>query len=1095
MKLSGDESALSKDMNSMEKISSTLKIMGTQRNSTSKNILMLNLAWEDLEEHLESSKKAFEEAALEFQVREDDLNAIWDTLAERVEEVEVLRKDLETRCEEQIRREVEFSLLHEEEIGYLKRREEQMESRYADIKRVVEERLDDAYLKEERLGLEVDFRMVELDCVQELTGRRSREIDEKQVIHEARFTDLETIQFQIDKQFEDFHATEQKYELRLNELLQREKRAKELEKLNGEKEKAIELKDKELDYKRKNIDSIQVSFDQSLKEFHLKEKQFKLDKEELDLRFKELELEREKLAEKSKEIEQTRESLQQHAKIVKEERMELLPISGSAADINLTVTMDGKNLQLLLNDNANNQDSMHTDVIKFLRMSRDPATVILDAMKGFYPPHLTMGDKRFETSVVMKTCVLLLQQLRRISPQIELIVQERALQLAKEWMNKISHTTHDSLAALGLLNLLASYDLASSFDPNDVIRLLELVAHNDEVYELCGVPCFADMIPAFVKRLIEKTKYLVAVRFICKLNLVDKFPPEPLLRKHLNLWENTADRNEALKVRMTSIEEVSKCCTEFKLQSSFPLSELKRSFEKLSENNEIRKQDDANVECDPLVDTETSVMTSILANMDAKYLLLFLSEHSRELDILQKDVSKVFKMSSDSGRIMIVAIMEDFHGHKIPSCSMRTYLFVLEILAGNIPIEIIKCPVVVEAAMKVAENWKAKLSCRKDPIYILRFLQLVCTYKMTSKFDQAELYNLCCSVVDECGGAVPDLSEIISLSEKFPVSKILNVDQKNTNQSVIPTKAPWNSLPHGTVPNLFRLAVDPARLLLNAMRFLFLSISKDDLKSDGSCTMEICIPLLKELLNVTVDIDIGSIKSEALSFALNWKEKLGFRKSGEAFCFLLFLSICKLGSCVQDEVIHLLNFCKNDFSGNLLRHFGLEEKMIEFIQKLSAQKDRLSEAISLIFAFQLVDKFPPVTLLKSYLACAEEAARKRCYQTTREKAVETERDVLLTVVRCIKFHKLKSLFPPGPLYRRLKELEPVKAVAKKRHLPPDSGREARRVKKVRNGISASPSAPASSSASMGPVPTRNLPLNNTKSSSSSMRRRRYGAGG
>ncbi|XP_047332769.1 uncharacterized protein LOC124936327 [Impatiens glandulifera] len=810
--------------------------MGLKRRCVSK-INLINITWKGLEEHLDSSEKTLEEAIIEIQIREEGLNSIRKSMEESKEEIELLNKTVESRLEEHGRKEAEFSLFQQERMEYLRAREEQMESRFSEIKRRVEERIDDADLKETILESNVTLMFNKLEYAQEAIESRSIEIDEKQENLRIQRDEL----LQREKQAENLTVRYKKRLGKLNlkkrVLNDRLKRLDEIQKLNEEAGEANKMKGKELDSKIKHIDSVEASFNQSLKEFHLKENQFKLDKEKLDLHVKELGFKKEELEEKLKEIDKTRESVEHHAK---------------------EVEVEGNRLQ----------------------------------------------------------------------------EQRRDLEFKEQ----------------------------------------QLIAH------------------VTVEKVNEK--------------------------------------------EMTSI--------------SSSAANILSQFEHLSKQNEIEKQDDTNyvvvvdneVECHPLVGTRMSIVTHFLANMDLRCLFQFLSKHLTELGLMEKNVSKVLQMSSDS---VINAIMKEFHGQKIPSSTMRSYLFVLEILAGqNIPIEIMKSPVVLEAAKKVALEWKANIPLKKeDPLYILGFLQLVCTYKLTDEFDPDELYNLCCSVADDCGGHVPELSEILSSSEKIPVSKILNVLQDEFDQS---KKAPWDSLRPRCVPELFILSPDPAKLLLDAMQCCFDSNTKD--VKGAKSTMEVFLPLLKELVNKDIEIHIhNSIQAEAFNLAADWKPKLLFPNTPEAVCFLLFLSIYKLGSWFdQKELLHLLKDCKTDFSSYLLRDFGLEKRMLKFIQKLiKKEKEKQLRAIICIYEFDLADKFPPVPLLKSYLT--------ELANFDNSTTVEEELIALQEVIKCIVSRKLQFLFPLKPLMDRVSKLLQKQAGGKKRLAPPlDSKLESHRVKKVCNNI-------------------------------------------
>ncbi|XP_047331262.1 structural maintenance of chromosomes protein 1A-like [Impatiens glandulifera] len=199
-------------MTSSEKVSA---LVGLKRTCVSK-IKLINLAWNDLEENLDYSEKAFDEAIIDLRTREDGLNKTRKSIEESKEEVELLRKSVDSRLDKLLQR---------------------------------EKQADDLDLKERVLN------------------DRFKRLDEIQKLHEE---------------------------------------SGEANKIRG-----------------KELDSLEASFNRSLKEFHLKEKYFKLDKEMLDLQMKELGLKQEELEEKLKEIDRTRESVEHHAKEVEMERNRL----------------------------------------------------------------------------------------------------------------------------------------------------------------------------------------------------------------------------------------------------------------------------------------------------------------------------------------------------------------------------------------------------------------------------------------------------------------------------------------------------------------------------------------------------------------------------------------------------------------------------------------------------------------------------------------------------------------------------------------------------------------------------------------------------
>ena len=167
----------------------------------------------------------------------------------------------------------------------------------------------------------------------------------------------------------------------------------------------------------------------------------------------------------------------------------------STASLRFCVTMDGKSLQIFLNERWKEHDSMRLEVATALRLSSDPSKLVLDAMEGFYPPHLKKGDVEFDESVVQGSCVLLLEELLKLSPSIKPDVKQEAMRLAMEWRVKMRVDTQHSLEVLGFLQLLASYGLASAFDADELILYLEKVAEHEQLPGLCQILGVDNMAP------------------------------------------------------------------------------------------------------------------------------------------------------------------------------------------------------------------------------------------------------------------------------------------------------------------------------------------------------------------------------------------------------------------------------------------------------------------------------------------------------------------------------------------------------------------------------------------------------------------------
>ncbi|KAJ6397639.1 hypothetical protein OIU77_018619 [Salix suchowensis] len=262
--------------------------------------------------------------------------------------------------------------------------------------------------------------------------------------------------------------------------------------------------------------------------------------------------------------------------------------------------MDGKALQIFLNKGCKDDEKMKNEVSIALRLSSDPAKLVLDAMEGFYPPHLREGDVEFKEVVVKRSCNLLLEQLMKISPTIKPHVRKEATKLAFLWMTKMTLDNQHCLDVLGFFFLLASYGLASAFDSDELISRLVIIARNRQTPEFLRVLELGDKIPGFIQNLILKKQPMEAIRFIFAFEMVYRFPPEAILRDYLTCskiaarkirWSSNSIEGlvESLNRRVSDLVAVLKCVEDYKLESIFSPNTLKQQIKDVERQLSMRK--------------------------------------------------------------------------------------------------------------------------------------------------------------------------------------------------------------------------------------------------------------------------------------------------------------------------------------------------------------------------------------------------------------------------------------------------------------------------------------------------------------------------
>lgn len=157
----------------------------------------------------------------------------------------------------------------------------------------------------------------------------------------------------------------------------------------------------------------------------------------------------------------------------------------------ILVSMGGKNLQNFLYNHWNEHELLRIEISRALKMSCDSGLLVLEALEGFYTPEPHNEEILFDRSVIRKSCILLLEQLMRLSPEIKPKAKLEAHKLAFDWKAKMIAETENYLAILGFLLLVGAYGLASSFDKYELESLCHTVAQDENAYQNFHVPGIA----------------------------------------------------------------------------------------------------------------------------------------------------------------------------------------------------------------------------------------------------------------------------------------------------------------------------------------------------------------------------------------------------------------------------------------------------------------------------------------------------------------------------------------------------------------------------------------------------------------------------
>ncbi|XP_059302444.1 uncharacterized protein LOC132054453 [Lycium ferocissimum] len=1075
-------------------------------NENVNNLEAVNQALAVRESRLEILKRELTE-------KENNLEAVNKALAVKENRLDGVKKALKVQQSnlDYLKKELRVK---EKTIDYLKKELREKETNLDSMKKelAVKENMLDTMKKELTLNeSNLDVVMKELkekgknlDVVKTELRERENELESVKKEFKAEVDNLNALRKQVESEEEILSSTKKKHEHKekFQDAMKKKLELQE-EHLKSFSER-LHLRERELDYtqeaykqrfeelhsKERKLGSAEEVTGKSYEGFQSEKRKFLVEQGLFEQRMKDVILREERIKNILEELESREKHFEDRSKELREKEKQLNDISnahlktelnedvavdrvntivGNSAVTKFIVIMDGKSLQIFLNEHEKELDLMSDDVFEALQMSPDPAKLVLDAMEGFYPPHLRKGETEFEASVARRSCILLLEQLIRVSPEIRDFERGVARKIARDWKVKIEATKGNQDEILGFLYLLAAYNLVSSFGAHELIILLEIVAKHDKFAELCRSL-------GFVQNLLMKQQHLEAIRYAYAFELVDQFPPTAILKDYLECVERNfvdvykketcsiEEKIEAIERRVASVRAVIRCILHYKLQSQYPVEELEERIELLTRQKEdqaalsvicdAKKPEQANVNqmgsSNPSFLTGTkapactlghsNAMAIILMNMRGKNLQNFLNKHLKEHKLLRSEVFSAILMSLDSGMLVLEAL-EGFYApeHQKEEIGFhrdiirRSCILLLEQLMELSPG--IKPEAKLEAS-KLAFAWKAKMMAEmENHLAILGFLLLVGCYRLTSAFDKDELESLYHKVAQHVNTSeichVLGISNNTSRTDDYPSveeskrhkaqgctdkSICNNMDMKGEGQDVICNCA----------SSLHRTS-NPALLVLDALR------SCHPVKlvrfENFPSVMRSFSDLLDQLREVSPDIE-HHVKMEAIVFAVDWYSKLNVPQLNptEITAFLQLLAIYRItDSFHSDGLLALLEKVQpTERIVTLVKILGLTDKIRYFVQNLRNKKQWLV-AFKYVYAFELFDLVSPVSLLKDYVRHSEQIAEQKLHagnssHQSQMKAINFEMNALRITVKQIVDHGLQSEYSPSYLQERIEKL-------------------------------------------------------------------------
>ncbi|KAF8038944.1 hypothetical protein BT93_B1487 [Corymbia citriodora subsp. variegata] len=611
------DKTLSKDLRLAEAKRSGFRDAVQHLHERASSLLLLSLQWKDVEDHYEATQAALERREREVRSVEETISACFRGFEVRLEQIErregemaeARRAEAERRRTEVERRTEELEAARraiEERLRGVEAAEKRFEEVSGSLGAMIDERLREVKEREKEIELKSEKLREGWEAFEASRSKLDGKINEvrlKSEEFEGKIKKLELKEKECDERVKQARLKEKRLqewsnelemqkrelEVRLREIELKDNKVKELSKeldLRSKKSEELEgkinevrLKSEEFDGRIKNLELIEKECDERVKQARLKERslqewsnELEMQKRELEVRLREVELKDNRVKELSKELDLRSKKCEEQNNnnmrpMINKSNDEIYTkeLAKSPDTACLMTIVDGKDLQIFLNERWTEGEKLRHELSAMLRKYPDPARLVLDAMEGFYPPHLKKGDVEFDECVVRRSCILLLEQLMKISPIITPQVKNEAMKLSFSWMTKMRADAENSMEVLGFLQLLATYGLPSSFDTDEILHY------------------------------VEKIVRLWALRI--RFQMEDEFPTEPLLKEYMRTSKNAAGaifhkghnspeaQNQAMKSRVADLKAGGKCVEDHKIKSTVSRENIKQAITSLEKQN------------------------------------------------------------------------------------------------------------------------------------------------------------------------------------------------------------------------------------------------------------------------------------------------------------------------------------------------------------------------------------------------------------------------------------------------------------------------------------------------------------------------------
>ncbi|GFZ01816.1 FRIGIDA-like protein [Actinidia rufa] len=271
--------------------------------------------------------------------------------------------------------------------------------------------------------------------------------------------------------------------------------------------------------------------------------------------------------------------------------------------VKLCQEMDSEGLHKFISDNRKSLTAIREEIPTALKASGDPASLILDSLRGFYSMEVSNMDGKKDPNLLglRRTCIMLMECLSILLTNLDPCfvsnvitgnIKERAKAIAEDWKPKLDDLDVDanngnSLEAHAFLQLLATFGIDSDFDQVDLSKLIPMVSRRRQTADLCRSLGLSEKMPGVINVLVNNGRQIDAVNLAFAFELTEQFSPVSLLKSYLTEARKNSSpvksgntsptvQNEVNERELTALKAVIKCIEDHKLEEQYPVDPLQK---------------------------------------------------------------------------------------------------------------------------------------------------------------------------------------------------------------------------------------------------------------------------------------------------------------------------------------------------------------------------------------------------------------------------------------------------------------------------------------------------------------------------------------